>query len=393
MKKIFTLIAMAVVALSANAQSQYGIYFDTTLELGSVYGVTEEAIGYTPGVYEIKDGVKVTYTNGKDTKYIADLEKTFGVGFFKSDNFNNGAFIYDAYKGPNGSYTSTWSLQDGGVLVCTGYKNGTDETAEGFIGSDADAASRWPEHENNDESQPKIDYTKGDLFSIAPDYWTGMTVEVPAGKTLNVDKITAAIGAGNNMYWSVNIFNEAGQMIYDSKVAQIYSGNSTTAEKQVWHMGYSATITPTEVSEHLGGEYYKVGGYTAGPPPVNHDLNAYAGGSVLPLTAAKIEGLKAGIGWDPTGGKTPASKFQPLPAEGLKLTGKNTVRIYFCCKNSRLLGIGDLSLYGTLTEGGSTGIDNVVVENENAPVYNVAGQVVGNDYKGLVIKNGKKFVK
>ena len=29
--------------------------------------------------------------------------------------------------------------------------------------------------------------------------------------------------------------------------------------------------------------------------------------------------------------------------------------------------------------------------NENAPIYNLAGQRVGKDYKGVVIQNGKKF--
>jgi len=31
--------------------------------------------------------------------------------------------------------------------------------------------------------------------------------------------------------------------------------------------------------------------------------------------------------------------------------------------------------------------------NENAPIYNLAGQRVSKDYKGVVIQNGKKFVR
>jgi len=43
------------------------------------------------------------------------------------------------------------------------------------------------------------------------------------------------------------------------------------------------------------------------------------------------------------------------------------------------------------------GVQNVttateVVEDANAPVYNVAGQQVSKSYKGLVIKNGKKYI-
>ena len=39
-------------------------------------------------------------------------------------------------------------------------------------------------------------------------------------------------------------------------------------------------------------------------------------------------------------------------------------------------------------------IQNVkVAENANAQMYNLAGQKVGKDYKGVVIQNGRKFVK
>lgn len=44
--------------------------------------------------------------------------------------------------------------------------------------------------------------------------------------------------------------------------------------------------------------------------------------------------------------------------------------------------------------GETTGISSVEnkVEKADAPVYNLAGQLVGKGYKGLVLKNGKKFV-
>jgi hypothetical protein len=42
----------------------------------------------------------------------------------------------------------------------------------------------------------------------------------------------------------------------------------------------------------------------------------------------------------------------------------------------------------------STGINNLMttVEDKNAPIYNAAGQRVNESYKGLVIKNGKKYI-
>lgn len=46
-------------------------------------------------------------------------------------------------------------------------------------------------------------------------------------------------------------------------------------------------------------------------------------------------------------------------------------------------------------EKASAGIENIIageVENADAPVYNVLGQRVNENYKGLVIKNGKKYI-
>lgn len=38
-------------------------------------------------------------------------------------------------------------------------------------------------------------------------------------------------------------------------------------------------------------------------------------------------------------------------------------------------------------------IENIeVAKNKNAPIYNLAGQRVDKNYKGVVIQNGKKFI-
>jgi len=38
-------------------------------------------------------------------------------------------------------------------------------------------------------------------------------------------------------------------------------------------------------------------------------------------------------------------------------------------------------------------VENGKWKVENYDLFNVAGQRVGNDYKGIVIKNGKKIIK
>ncbi len=52
---------------------------------------------------------------------------------------------------------------------------------------------------------------------------------------------------------------------------------------------------------------------------------------------------------------------------------------------------GELDLIGNYT----TGVSNISVDktfNENAPVYNVMGQRVAKDTKGILIQNGRKFI-
>jgi hypothetical protein len=54
-----------------------------------------------------------------------------------------------------------------------------------------------------------------------------------------------------------------------------------------------------------------------------------------------------------------------------------------------------LGCYGfQFTAGGETGINTInTVQNADAPLYNLAGQEVSDDYKGLIIQNGKKSIK
>ena len=45
-----------------------------------------------------------------------------------------------------------------------------------------------------------------------------------------------------------------------------------------------------------------------------------------------------------------------------------------------------------VVRGGATAIKNVKVQTADGVVYNLAGQKVGNDFKGVVIKEGKKML-
>lgn len=81
--------------------------------------------------------------------------------------------------------------------------------------------------------------------------------------------------------------------------------------------------------------------------------------------------------------------FYPVKKKASSIPAK---RCYLEVKNTSASKAAFYSL-GT-NSGETTGISSVEnkVEKADAPVYNLAGQPVGKGYKGLVIKNGKKFV-
>lgn len=71
-------------------------------------------------------------------------------------------------------------------------------------------------------------------------------------------------------------------------------------------------------------------------------------------------------------------------------------KAYFAYDKSKTSGAKALTVIMPPSDGFSTGIDDISIEPEtddNAPMYNTAGQRVGSDYKGLVIQNGRKFIK
>lgn len=58
-------------------------------------------------------------------------------------------------------------------------------------------------------------------------------------------------------------------------------------------------------------------------------------------------------------------------------------------------GGSTMNIYEIAAIGGPTGINSAVVEVESAdaPAYNLAGQKVGENAKGIIIQNGKKYIR
>lgn len=96
-------------------------------------------------------------------------------------------------------------------------------------------------------------------------------------------------------------------------------------------------------------------------------------------TAVAVYGLATVDGQD---GFYKASKGKTIPVKCAYLEVANSAASSVKC-----FSLGDHS--GSTT--GITSVKNDVLDN-NAPMYNLAGQLVDKGYKGIVIKNGKKIV-
>lgn len=98
---------------------------------------------------------------------------------------------------------------------------------------------------------------------------------------------------------------------------------------------------------------------------------------------------------------TETNQFEVFRANYLKdekFTAENQIKV-----GDKVVIKGVLVTYGTTKEinkgyiyslnGATTAINSIhAASNDNAPIYNLAGQRVGKSYKGVVIKNGKKFL-
>lgn len=101
-------------------------------------------------------------------------------------------------------------------------------------------------------------------------------------------------------------------------------------------------------------------------------------GTITSTDKTTVYGLATVNGQD---GFYKASKGKTIPAKCAYLEVENSASL------AKFYSLGDHS-------GSTTGITSVMNEaaGNNAPMYNLAGQLVDKGYKGIVIKNGKKIV-
>lgn len=79
------------------------------------------------------------------------------------------------------------------------------------------------------------------------------------------------------------------------------------------------------------------------------------------------------------------SKTGNLAFEGVKYVH------LLCCKTGWSSAEGKVAKFNFVAEG--SGVQSIAAsDSDNAPIYNVFGQRVDENYRGIIIKNGKKFI-
>lgn len=138
-------------------------------------------------------------------------------------------------------------------------------------------------------------------------------------------------------------------------------------------------VVPAGVPVLLKGDANKVYALdkAEGGSPVSTDLK-FSDGTATSTAETAVYGLATVDGQD---GFYKASKGKTIPVKCAYLEVANSA------SSAKYFSLGDHS-------GSTTGITSVKNEaaGNNAPMYNLAGQLVDKGYKGIVIKNGKKIV-
>lgn len=326
MKKIFTLSLALVAAISASAQ-KYGLYTDTvTMKAEKKICGFELADGSYDFGYHQDENVKVTKQNGMPLAYL-DVKAKYPEVDRLTTHYNAGNF------GGNFAYNAqVWGVEDDALV----YSSSLDAT-------DAEPKAIWTKPNPAGGDDLEVDES-WDLIGTAPDRWVGFAVDVAAGKELNVTGISFDCASNQNYIWCIAIYDEAGNQKYFSGNAKMGNCNSTDESKAKWQNGNSAYITTTGVREISGW--------------------------------AVRDNIEQPGGLEKT---SPANAFAFLPEGGLKLTGKNTVRLYYACKNARLLAIEHF----WLESGEISGVENINVESAPVKVKKVL------DNGSLVIRKGE----
>ena len=428
MKKIFTLIAVAMMALGVNAQTHFEanpegtnpVPKNTVLTDNDFFKATTtyDANGGTDA-YEYPEGVSLkgwveirvaanpnaenplgTEESGK-TSVVIEAKKDFTLTAYVRTGGNKTVNLYDAEtfstltsnsasiveSDKNSLWSWTWEVKAGKKYVMT-EKGGTGRlsgftaavaTAGGDTGSGDTGSGDTGSGDNTgggvtgETSKVILFYPDGAEGANAMDLQEGFKLAI----TGNADKNLSSgndITVGGSAYKSIKISNGTQNTLTlpEGKVA-----TKITLYSYVNHNESKRSDAIANDKNNTSGHGYRwsywkeVGGTT------------YTQETAV-LFSTFVDGIRQAdnsVVLDETALQTPDAQTFELA---------NLSAVTFTNTGEQPCIVIEVE-YGN---GSATGINNVTTStiDVNAPVYNISGQQVSKNYKGIVIQNGKKFI-
>ena len=196
--------------------------------------------------------------------------------------------------------------------------------------------------------------------------------------------------AKDNCFWYAGTVNEDGSLSANGVVIKELKGlkfDSNYAAKR--SLAIAVNYPSTSLGDYAGGAYLWLGG----------------GGSKQTFPCFTIPGVKAGSkitveleSHKPSDGRGIGLYKNSYAAENLigeqfKPTTKDT-KSWDITEDCDVVvwNTSGCHIYTIKIEAGAANISTIKVAAQNGAIYNLAGQKVGKDYKGIVIMNGKKFM-
>ena len=379
-----------VITVQETAKYHVKIFFNTTThEITYEINKTGEA-----GTVEHTYSVIGTLVGGWDT----DVDMTKGEnGLFKAEIENVAAGPYEfkvradkawsiAY--PSNNYTLT--VEKDGSNVTVTFNEETKEV-KAIVSMPIEKNAVWS---FTSWKTSTVSALVADAAASGTSGWSDIEKD-PTGtdKNGNPNPTEPTEASKNNCFWCVAEPNEDGTLSANGEVIEELKGLKWNKAYTVKRSLAIAVNYPKALSDYAGPAYLWLGGGKNKIPCFT--IPGVKAGSTVTMEVeshktSDARGVELYTGVDADGLVDAATKigdsFTPTTKDS------HTWTIDADC-DVIVYNTNGCHIYSIKVEAGSTGISTINAQKtQNNVIYNLAGQKVGNDYKGIVIMNGKKFM-
>lgn len=359
MKKIFTLISMAMVAMSMNAQT------DNT----ETYLAVDDEGNYEPSFAAIvTTGLD---KDGKESNYVAN-------------NVENGNSKV-TFGTTNVEVEGVSSSTPADIAAGEGENKGQDITIGATIGDNM--------YEYTVNSSAPILWNQGNRGDIGY-YWIQGT-GVPAVSTYAEEIMTDGVGTGAYRAAYVAFDPAVGGLPVTGLYYKITTKVDGALKIGIWankgnHPTYLVDEETKQISDFLVEGYVNGQNWTADDVTAGNATEDQVG-KMKWLDNAALKALHDGN----ANAKPYVIGAGNQPFFGNLVVDAKAGKTYYFFQGTTQIGFNGYTFVPGASKEDLTAIEavkNVATKNANAPMYNLAGQKVENGFKGIAIQNGRKVV-